>query len=165
MSVRLIFSCSPAMTIIHSRIAGTKKKRDMKAFFLPLFSVLISRCLARILSITIAHLFSFVSPLVSPFNPFSFPPSVPFTAAFISTQSLNLPQPLILHPSHPFQQLSDKLCLTSSTCLSSPFPFFQPSCDCCLSRLFLFCWHISSLYTHFRSVRRSLSTLSLYLHS
>lgn len=35
---------------------------------------------------------------MSPFNPFSFPPSVPFTAAFISARSLNLPWALICNP-------------------------------------------------------------------
>lgn len=45
-------------------------------------------------------------------------PSVPFTAAFISTPSLNLPS---------FQQLSDKLRLTSSTCLPSFSPFVSTS--------------------------------------
>lgn len=63
-----------AATIIHSRI--TARKETWKPFP-SLFSVLISRSLAHILSITIAHLFSFVSPLVSPFNPFSFPPQFP----------------------------------------------------------------------------------------
>lgn len=111
-----------ATTIIHSRIAA--RKETWKPFP-SLFSVLISQSLARILSITIAHLFSFVSPLMSPFNPFSFPPSVPFTDAFISTQSQSSPTP-ILHASHPFQQLSDKLCLTSSTCLSSSLLSFNP---------------------------------------
>lgn len=63
-----------AAALIHSPISARKETwKPFPSFF----SVLIIRSLARILSITIAHLFSFVSPLVSPFNPFSFPPQFP----------------------------------------------------------------------------------------
>lgn len=99
------------------------KKETWKSyfFFLPPCSVLISRGLARLVSITIAHLFSFVSPLVSPFNPFSFPPPLPlqllsfqsdlsifgkllFSVTLLSlftsslTSSFSLPPP-VCHPS------------------------------------------------------------------
>lgn len=61
------------------------KKETWKSFSLPSpCSVLISWGLARLLSITIAHLFSFGSPPVSPFNPFSCPP--PFPLQLLSFQ-------------------------------------------------------------------------------
>lgn len=71
----------------------------------------------------------FISPLSSLYSCFHFNPI---------SQSSTTP---ILHPSQSFHQLSDKLCLTSSTCLSSFSLFFQPSVlyflsDCSLPRRF-----------------------------
>lgn len=106
-----------AETVIHSWIAA---RRETWKPFTSLFSLLISRSLACILSITIAHLFSFVSPLVSPFNPFSFPLSSLYSCFHFNPISQSSPTAI----RHPFHQPSDKLCLTSSTCLSS-FSFFS----------------------------------------
>lgn len=128
---------------IHFQIMA--KNETWKSFFLVSpCSVLISHGLARLLSITIAHLFSFVSPLVSPFNPFSFPPpSVPFTAAFISTRSLNLWQLLFsitslsLFTSVPtsFFSLPPPVCHPFPASFNLHKPYF--SFDCSLPRPFL----------------------------
>lgn len=106
-------------TIIHSWIVA--RKETWKPF--PSSFFLISRSPERIFSITIAHLFSFVSPLLSPFNPFSFPPR---HHPQFPLQRLSFQPNLSIFP-QPFQQLLNVLCLTSSTCLSSLCLFFQPS--------------------------------------
>lgn len=113
-----------AATIIHSRIAA--RKETWKPFPSP-FSVLISRSLARILSITIAHLFSFCfSPRV-PIQSIFISPSVPFTAAFISTRSLNLPHPLFYTLLSLFTtSLTNSVSLSPPVCHLSPFSFNLP---------------------------------------
>lgn len=146
----------------------------MKAFFLPssLFSsVEASHASSRLPSLIFSLLFlpscphsiHFHFPLSSLYSCFHFNPI---------SQSSSTP---ILHPSQSFHQLSDKLSLTSSTCLSSSSLFFQPSVfyfpsDCSPLRHFLFYWYIFSLSpsfstgTRFRSVECTL-LLSLALHS
>lgn len=107
-------------TIIHSPIVARKESWKPSP---SLFSVLISRSLARILSITIAHLFSFVSPLLFPFNPFSFPPQLPL-------QLLSFRPNLSIFPNlytTGFSPTLDMFRLTSSTCLSSFWLFSKSS--------------------------------------
>lgn len=77
---------------------------------------------------------------MSPFNPFSFPPQFPLQLLSFQTDLSIFASPSILQPSQSFHQLSDKLCLTSYTCLSSFSLFSQPSVlhfpsDCSQSRL------------------------------
>lgn len=82
-------------------------------------------------------LFCFPTPLVSPFSPFSFPSSVPFTAAFIAAPIAQSSRALICAPAL-FNRLAEELRLTSSTCLSHPFSTSLSTCcsfifpsDCC----------------------------------
>lgn len=142
------------------------KKETWKSFSLPssLRSVLISRGLARLLSITIAHLFSFVSPPVSPFNPFSFPPPFPLQLLSFQPDLSIFGNSYFFHnPSQSFHELSDKFFFTSSTCLSSFSSFFQPhipyfSFDCFPPR---FSSLPFSARTHFHSVKCTISPSSL----
>ncbi len=120
-----------AATIIHSRIAA--RKETWKPFP-SLFSVLISRSLARILSITIAHLSSFVSPLVSPFNPFSFPPQFPL-------QLLSFQPDLSISPN----------------LYSTPLSVFSPALWQALSHFL----HLSVIFLPFLSTFRSFFSLWL----
>lgn len=136
----------------HNSFSSDRGANETWKPFPSLFSALISRSLARILSITIAHLFLFCfSPRV-PIQSIFISPSVPFKAAFISTRSLNL-----LHPSRSFHQLSDNLCLTSSTCLSSFSLFFiltpwllpRQTCSSCVGIVcFLLNTSVHSLSLH-----------------
>lgn len=75
MSVSLIFSCSLQTAVIHSGAA--ERKHESFFFFLPLLCFSSSaEAFSCLLSISIAHLFSFVFPLLSPFNPFSSLPTL-----------------------------------------------------------------------------------------
>lgn len=127
-----------AATIIHFRIAA--RKETWKPFPSLFFCSHQSKPRTQPLDYhRSSFLFCFSARV--PIQSIFISPSVPFTAAFISTRSLNLPQPLFYTPRSLFYQLSDKLCLTSSTCLSSFSLFlstFSPlfPSDCSLSRLF-----------------------------
>lgn len=115
----LLFSVA---AIIHSWIAA--RKETWKPFLLPstLFSsAKASHASSRLPSLIFSLCFSPRVPIQSIF----ISPSVPFTAAFISTRSLNLRRPLFRNPSQSFHQLSGKLWLTFSTCLSYFSNFFQ----------------------------------------
>lgn len=160
----------PAATIIHSPIAA--RKETWKPFP-SLFSVLISRSLARIVSITIAHLFSFVSPLVSPFNPFSFPPQFPLQLLSFQPHLSISPLPLSDTPLSPFtSSLTSSVSLPPPVCHLSPFsfnlPFFILHSDCSLSQTFsssigIFCLLLSFfLNTHWLALCRMPSPLSLH---
>lgn len=115
---------SATTAVIHSQIMA---KETRKSFFLTSpCSVLISQGLACLLSITIAHLFSFVSSLVSPFSPFSFPLRSLYSCFHFNPISQSSATRIFRNPSQSFHKRSDKLFLTSSTCLSSFSSFFQP---------------------------------------
>lgn len=162
-----------AATIIHSRIVA--RKETWKPFPSP-FSVLISRSLAHILSITIAHLFSFVSPLVSPFNPFSFPPQFPIQLLSFQPNLSIFPNPC----SKPLSVLSRALwqALSHFLHLSVIFlPFLSnfrflfflrllPSQTSSILLAYFVCFSLSpyfSTHIHFHSVVHSLpSSLLLF---
>lgn len=131
----------------------------MKAFSFPLLCSHQSRPRTHLLDYHRSSFLFCFSPCV-PIQSIFISSSVPFTAAFISTRSLNLLQPLFFNPSQSFHQLSDKLCLTSSTCLSCFSRFFQPPSNCFLPRLFplLLAYFLRfslsfSARTHFHSVK------------
>lgn len=109
----------------------------MKAFSFPLLCSHQSKLRTHPLDYHRSSFLFCFSPRV-PIHSIFISPSVPFTAAFISTRSLNLPQAQFYTSSPSFHQLSDKHCFTSSTCLSafSPLSFNLPFSDGSLPRLF-----------------------------
>lgn len=116
-----------------------------------------------------SFLFCFPTPLVSPFSPFSFPSSAPFTAAFIAAPIAQSSRALICAPAL-FNRLAEELRLTSSTCLSHPFSTSLSTCctfifpsDCCFLPGIFFFFH-SLLLAYFSLVLDVfLSTRSLSL--
>lgn len=142
----------------------------MKAFSFPLLCSHQSRPCTHPLDYHRSSFLFCFSPRV-PIQSIFISPSVPFTAAFISTRSLDLPQTLIYNPAFS-PALTSSVSLPPPVCHLSPVSFNLPCFIFLLTASFpdfsLFYWHIFSvsLCLSQHALTSTLSNaLSLPLHS